>query len=452
MSYIWSIARRFLFATDANGRPALIPYLGMLGIALGVMVLIVVNAIYAGYGDTIQKRLLASTGHILVRGTSGVVSDWAEATTIIENAIDDKTSLRVDPTIQRQVLLRRTQGKPTAAIVVNDCDLSDPLSALFCDVPVDANTDVQQRPAGKDQGAQLNAYHPTTVVERYSLGPEALAALERGELVLGRRLAETLGVMVGDDLRLVAPPPDAASVDPGRNAAVSVVLRIGALVDFGLYLADAGWAILSFEQAAEILQMHEASDRLEVFFSDLEAVERLGPLIQGELGAQHLVYNMKAQIARQTAYIQQEQQLIAIVVGMTLLVASVGIVSGLVMLVHDKRKEIAVIRTMGARQRDIMAIFVIAGGGIGLIGLALGVGLGCVIALNADGIRLFLEGVTGTELFPVQHFNVTSLPSKLEWPTVLYTCLFATVLVLMASLYPAWQASRVDPALGVKGV
>lgn len=451
MSYIWSIARRFLFATDANGRPALIPYLGMLGIALGVMVLIVVNAIYAGYGDTIQKRLLASTGHILIRGTSGVVSDWSEATTIIENAIDDKTSLRVDPTIQRQVLLRRTQGEPAAAIVANDCDLSDPLSALFCDVPVDANADVQQ-PAGKDQGAQLNAYHPTTVVDRYSLGPEALAALERGELVLGRRLAEALGVMPGDDLRLVAPPPDAASIDTSRNTAVSVLLRVGALADFGLYLADAGWAILSFEQATEILQMQEASDRLEVFFGDLEAVERLGPSIQAALGAQHLVYNMKAQVARQTAYIQQEQQLIAIVVGMTLLVASVGIVSGLVMLVHDKRKEIAVIRTMGARQRDIMAIFVIAGGGIGLIGLSLGVGLGCVIALNADGIRLFLEGVTGTELFPVQHFNVTSLPSKLEWPTVLYTSLFATVLVLMASLYPAWQASRVDPALGVKGV
>ena len=452
MSYIWSIARRFLFATDANGRPALIPYLGMLGIALGVMVLIVVNAIYAGYGDTIQKRLLASTGHILVRGTSGVVSDWSEATTIIENVIDDRTSLRVDPTIQRQVLLRRTQGGAEAAIVANDCDLSDPLSALFCDVPVDANTDVQQRPAGKDQGAQLNAYHPTTVVERYNLGPEALAALERGELVLGRRLAEALGVMVGDDLRLVAPPPDAASVDPGRNTAVSVLLPVGALVDFGLYLADAGWAILSFDQAAEILQMREASDRLEVFFDDLEAVERFGPSIQAALGPQHLVYNMKAQVALQTAYIQQEQQLIAIVVGMTLLVASVGIVSGLVMLVHDKRKEIAVIRTMGARQRDIMAIFVIAGGGIGFIGLAIGVGLGCVIALNADGIRLFLEGVTGAELFPVQHFNVTSLPSKLEGPTVLYTCLFATVLVLMASLYPAWQASRVDPALGVKGV
>ena len=87
----------------------------MLGIALGVMVLIVVNAIYAGYGDTIQKRLLASTGHILVRGTSGVVSDWPDAASIIDNAIDDGTSLRVDPTIQRQVLLRRTPGEQAAA-------------------------------------------------------------------------------------------------------------------------------------------------------------------------------------------------------------------------------------------------------------------------------------------------------------------------------------------------
>ena len=88
----------------------------------------------------------------------------------------------------------------------------------------------------------------------------------------------------GDDLRVVAPPPDAASVDPGKNSAVSVLLRVGALVDFGLYLADASWAILSLEQATDILQMHEASDRLELFFADLEAVERLGPSIQAALG------------------------------------------------------------------------------------------------------------------------------------------------------------------------
>jgi len=448
--YIWNIARRFLFATDANGRPALIPYLGMIGIALGVMVLIVVNAIYAGYGEAIQKRLLATTGHMLVRGTDGAVADWSDAVVTIHDAVSDRAEITVHPTIQRQVLLRRTQNDRSILAMGNDCDLSDPLSALFCDVSTQTPAPADA-PTGKDQGAQLNAYDPQAFVERYNFEPTVRRALDDGALVLGRRLAEALDVSVGDEIRLVAPPPDAGSIDPSKRTAVSVVLPVGALVDFGLYLADAGWAVLSFDKASAILQMEGASDRLEIFLADLDAVESVGPMVQTALGPNHLVYNMKAQVARQTAYIQQEQQLIAIVVGMTLLVASVGIVSGLVMLVHDKRKEIAVIRTMGARQRDILAIFMIAGGGIGLFGLALGVGLGVLIALNANDIRLFLEAVTGAELFPIQHFNVTILPSKLEWQTVLYTGLFAGVLVLFASLYPAWQASRVDPALGVKG-
>ena len=451
MAFIFSIARRYLFATDADGRAALIPYIGVLSVALGVIVLIVVNAIYAGYSDTIQRRLLATSGHLLLQDHGAPIDDWQNVASEVESIVDERTAISVFPVLSRQVLLRQTQTNTEQN--GSGCDLSDPLTALFCDVSVPDNQPAADSVSstGKDQAAQLWAYSPAALEAKFNFPPPVLEAFERGELVLGRRLAQSLDVRVGDQLRVVAPPFDPNSPEPEQRAALSVTLPIGALADFGLYVADAGWAVLDFQTAQRVFKAGFGSDTLELFVDELHLVDTIGAEIQAALWPQMRVINMKNQVAQATAYIRQEQQLIALVVGMTLLVASVGIVSGLVMLVYDKRREIAVLRTMGARQRDILLVFMLAGGGIGLIGVIVGVGLGVLIAANANEIRLLLEAGFGVELFPVKHFNITTLPSKLEWSTVIYTSVFAVSLTLVASLYPAWQASRTDPALGVKG-
>ena len=456
MRFVFAVAGRYLFARDSAGRPTIIPYIGVIGIALGVIVLIVVNAIYAGYSETLQRRLLAASGHVVIQGRQGPISDWQDvADTSL--AVGEPFSVRAAyPMFQRQVLLRRNQPSAAAA----GLDLDDTLSLLFGEViETDPAADTPQS-EGKDQGAQLTGFTAAGLAEKVSLSEEAQRAFHAGELILGERLAKNLGVQVGDELRIIAPAPDRGPGDANAgtttsdNQAIGQSVRVGAIQSFGLFLADSAWAVMDFDQAGVLLRDTRGADRIELFLDNLRdpSLSRgAARAIDTELGRNFLLFDQRQNVAFNVSFIQRERQQIALVVGMTLLVASVGIVSGLVMLVHDKRREIAVLRTMGASQGQVLSVFLVSGAGIGLFGLVLGLSLGCLIAWQVDEIRLFIEAVTGANLFPAEQFGISKLPSKIEPSTLVWTSLFTAALVFVAAAYPAWRAAQVDPALGVKG-
>jgi lipoprotein-releasing system permease protein len=374
----------------------------MLGIGMGVMVLITVLSVMNGFDEEIHKRFFGMAPEITVTGQDGELPEW--------QAIADK--LKNIPGVEAVAPFVAEQGLLTYDGQVSPVMLTGVLP---------------------EQESNL-----THLDEKLLLGD--LSRMKHFGMVLGRGLADTLGVMVGDKVTVMIPKATVTLVgmEP-RFKRFTVVGIFSAGTGFNF---DSKLAFLHMDDAQKLMQLGDAVSGLKLRISDVYDAPRLTDEIDRMLGEGYRVGNWTEQFGAFFQAVKMEKTMMFMILLLIIAVAAFNLVSSLVMLVNDKQADIAILRTMGATPRFILGIFVFQGMLIGMLGTLIGLGAGVLLASNATDIVNALQAFLGVQVLSSNIYFVDYLPSKILCSDLLKVCGIALGMSFIATLYPAWRASR----------
>jgi len=394
-------------ATRRNGFISFISGVSMLGIALGVAALIVVLSVMNGFQKEVRDRMLGVLSHVEVfTPDGGALPD--PATTLRELRAHPEV-VGAAPFIAAQGLLAR--GEDMKGVLLRGIDPT-------------------QEPAVTSLAGEL----AKTVLPQ--LQPGAFG------IVLGGALAQSLGLQVGDAVTLVAP---SGQVTPAGVVPRLKQMSVVGIFDSGHYEYDSTLAFVHIDDAARIFRL-EGPTGIRLKLKDLhrarEVTHELAAMVSGDL----LLRDWTRQNRTWFAAVQLEKRMMFIILTLIVAVAAFNLVSTLVMTVTDKRADIAILRTLGASPRSIMAIFVVQGAFVGVIGTLAGLLLGLGIAFNIDTLVPALESLLGARFLPQDIYLISSMPSDPQQGDILPIALISLALAFVATLYPSWRASRVNPA------
>ncbi len=400
------VAFRYLRARRKEGFVSVIAAFSFLGIVLGVATLIIVMAVMNGFRQELLSRVLGLNGHLGVYAVHGTVLNDYEA--LAEKSATVKGVNLVMPLIEGQVMVssvRSAQGAVVRGIRPQD----------FAKRPILADSIV---------GGRAEAFSdPNTVF-------------------IGDRLAQKLGVYVGEEISLISPK--------GTVTAFGSVPRmrsytVGGTFSVGMYEYDSAFIFMPMDEAQKFFNMDNTVTNLEVFLDRHDLVSSAQPQMAASLGAGVRIYDWQRSNAAFFNAIQVERNVMFLILTLIILVASFNMISGLIMLVKDKGRDIAVLRTMGATRGMIMRIFFMSGASIGFFGTLFGVIFGLLFCDNIESIRRFLEKLAGTDLFAAEIYFLTRLPAEVDPVEVVAVVVMALFLSFAATLYPSWRAARLDP-------
>ncbi|MBW6392229.1 MAG: lipoprotein-releasing ABC transporter permease subunit [Halomonas sp.] len=399
------IGLRYVRAKRRNHFISFISMTSMLGLMLGVAVLILVLSVMNGFDYELRTRILGMVPHTKIESRSGLV-EW-EA--LAEQLMQRERVIGAAPYVEQQGMFSV---------------------------------------AGRNEGAMVNGIHPQWEDRVSIIGNHmrqgSLDDLQPGEwnVVLGSLLARHLGVGVGDRVTLLVPE---ASITPAgvfprlKRFTVSGIFSVGADLDANLAYAN-------IEDMQTLARLGDAVGGLRLELDDLFAAGAETRAIVNQLGSGYRGLDWTYSHGNLFQAIQMEKRMIALLLTVIIAVAAFNIVSTLVMVVTDKHADIAILRTIGATPRSIMGIFVVQGLAIGIIGIAIGVGLGILLALTVSDLIGWVESVFGIQFLDAGVYFISDLPSRLHWDDVRDIVAAAFGLTFLSTLYPAWRASRVQPA------
>ena len=399
------ILRRYLSPRRQEGFLSVIAGFSLVGIALGVATLIIVMSVMNGFRAELMGQILGLNGHVRISAGPEPLAEYA---VLAERLAAVRNVVHVTPLIEGQVMVTE-KGTASGALV----------RGL-------APADLRANPR---------------IVK--SLALPDITDLAAGEVMIGVRMAERLGLNIGDSLTVVSPQFNrtAFGVLPRYKT-----FRIANLFNLGMYDFDNNFIFMSLDEARGFFRLPEGT----VAVLDIQATDATDiPALTGDLAAAAgrpvLIRDWQQSNASFFNAVQVERNVMFLILTLIILVAAFNIISSLIMLVKNKTRDIAVLRTLGATPRTIMRIFMTSGLLIGGIGTLTGVLLGVTFTLNIEHVRQALEALTGTKLFPGDVYFLTKLPAKLETAEVTAVCLMALTLSFLAALYPAWRAGRIDP-------
>lgn len=403
------VGLRYTRAKRRNHFISFISMTSMVGIALGVAALIVVLSVMNGFQQELRSRILGVASHLQITGPDNQLSDWQ----FIAGRVKDEAHVQAAaPYIMAQGML--SYGQAVQGAIVRGV-----------------------MPAEEDRVAEIGAH----------MRAGSLSDLHAGEfgIVLGAELAQSLGVLVGDKVVLMAPQ--------GQFTPTGIVprikqFRVVGLFQMGMYEYDAGLALIHMDDAAVLYRMGDKVSGLRLKLDDLF----LAPSISNQLTTKlsdighYFVSDWTQQHANFFRAVQMEKRVMFIILALIVAVAAFNIVSTLVMAVTDKRADIAIMRTFGASPRSIMQIFIVQGALIGAIGTVVGAVIGIIVALNIDVIVPAIERLFNTQFLAKDVYYISDLPSQLLWSDVSMIILLSFALSLLATLYPSWRAAKMNPA------
>ncbi len=401
-----TVAARYLRARRQEGFVSVIAGFSFLGIALGVAALIIVLAVMNGFRHELLGRILGVNGHITVYGQGARLDAFDSLGKRLET-IDGVLS--VIPIVDGQVLAASARGGSSGALV----------RGIRAD-------DLMRRAIIAD-----------TVTEG------GLERFEGGDAVIvGARLAQRLGLGVGDRITLISPQgtPTAFGTVPRSRAYV-----IGGTFEVGMYEYDNGFVLMPLAAAQVYFRLGGAVTGIELFIADPDAVRPVRRKVAEVVGGRGRVFDWQQANAQFFGAIKVERNVMFIILTLIIVVAAFNIISSLIMLVKDKGRDIAILRTMGATRGMVMRIFFLTGVSIGVVGTFVGVVLGIAFAANIETIRRWLEGFTDTDLFAAELYFLSQLPARIEAGEVVTVVAMSLVLSLLATVYPSWRAARLDP-------
>jgi lipoprotein-releasing system permease protein len=398
------VAFRYLRARRQEGFVSVIAIFSLLGIALGVATLIIVMSVMNGFRADLLGRILGLNGHLGVYAQSGPLADFdADATKVSE--VPGVTG--VTPLIEGQVMATTEIG--AAGALVRGIRPED----------------LRRRPLVADHIVQ-----------------GSLADFDDDGVAVGDRLARRLGVAVGSAITIISPQGTATAF--GTMPRIKTY-NVVALFDVGMYEYDNSFIFVPLEAAQLFFRLPNAVTSLEVFVADPDQVREDRRLIAAALGGHVRIVDWQQANSSLFNAVEIERNVMFLILTLIIVVAAFNIISSMIMMVKDKGRDIAILRTMGASRGAILRIFVLSGASIGVVGTLAGLLLGVVFTRNLEAIRQALQKVIGTDLFAAEIYFFTRIPARLDPGEVAAVAFMALALSFLATLYPSWRAARLDP-------
>lgn len=400
------VAWRYLRSRRKETVISVIASISFLGIMLGVATLIVVMAVMNGFRAELLTRILGVNGHLIVQPLDMPLEDYEQVAGRINGVPGVQYAI---PLIDGQVLAQGNVGGGSGALVrgIRGADLGK--------ISIVANNIKQGSIAGFDTG-------------------EGVA--------IGSRMADNLGLLLGDTITLIAPDGD---VTPLGTTPRMKGYPITAIFEVGMSEYDSSIVYMPFSEAQLYFNMDGRAQAIEIYVDNPDNVDALKPKV--EEASQRPITMVDWRERNRTFFdaLQVERNVMFMILTLIVLVAALNIISGLIMLVKDKGHDIAILRTMGATRGAILRIFLMTGAAIGVVGTLAGVLLGVVICLNVERIRQFFSWLAGERLFNPELYFLSQLPARMDASETISVVLMALVLSFLATLFPAWRAARLDP-------
>ncbi|MCK6418515.1 MAG: lipoprotein-releasing ABC transporter permease subunit [Alphaproteobacteria bacterium] len=398
------VAFRYLRARKAEGFVSVIAGFSFIGILLGVATLIIVMSVMNGFRAELFSRILGINGHMNVYAPGGPLTDYDYLRSIIAPM---PGIAQVTPIIEGQALLSR--------------------SGLASGVMV--------------RGMAWEDFRNRTLL-RDSIVSGTLDDYEDNALAIGKVLADKFHLKPGDTITLTSPQVKST---PFGSLPRQRSFKIAMVFDVQMHEYNAGFVFMPLDSAQTFFQMQGAVTTMEIFLKNADTLDDMRRTIALAVKDQAAVYDWRDSNKSFFNALQVERNVMFLILTMIILVAAFNIISSMIMLVKDKGPDIAIMRTMGASRASMMKIFILTGASIGVAGTAFGAAAGIAFALNIESVRQWLQSLTGTNLFSAEIYFLSKLPAQVEWHEVLSVVIMALTLSVLATLYPAWRAARLDP-------
>jgi len=399
------VASRYLRAKRKEGFISVITGFAFTGIALGVATLIIVMSVMNGFRHELLSRILGINGHI------GIMSPLGYPFNNYKQAIKDLAEIDnvkvVIPQVETQLLV--SAGKAAEGAMVRGISAQDLVKKPILEKAF--------------KTVDLNDFHDDNVV-------------------MGIRLATKMGVVPGDKVTLISPN--------GKVTAFGTVPRMKSYqvigtFEAGMYEYDSNFIFMPLEAAQKYMGLNDAVTHIDVTLDDDNALKTARKTIEESIGLGAYVYDWRQSNAAFFNAVDVERNVMFLILTLIILVAAFNIITALIMLVKDKGRDIAVLRTMGATKGMIMRVFFMDGAFVGVVGTALGLVLGLLFCYNIENIRQFLESLTGKELFSAEIYFLSQLPAKVDVTEVVMVATISLLLSFLATLYPSYRAAKFDP-------
>jgi len=398
------VAFRYLRARRAEGFVSVIAIFSLLGIMLGVATLIIVMSVMNGFRVEFVNHILGIEGHLSVLSANGPLADFDALDKRIR-AIPGIVAAR--PQVEGQVLASTNRGSTGVLVRGMRAD---------------------------DIAAQPLLAH--------AIEPSALERFKDDEVIVGVRLAQRLGVAPGGNVTIVSPNGNATAF--GTMPRIKTY-KVAGLFDLGMYQYDNNMILMPLAAAQLYFNTGAGVSSVEIFAQDPDNLDAVRTALGDLIGPAARIVDWRQSQASYINAIEIERNVMFLILTLIILVAAFNIISGMIMMVKDKGRDIAILRTMGATRGMILRIFILSGASIGVVGTFLGFVIGTEFALHIEAIRQFVQDIVGVNLFSAEIYFFTRIPAQVYVSDVVTVVAMAFALSFLATLYPSWRAARLDP-------
>jgi len=404
-AFEWMLAGRYLRSKRRETFISVISGFSFAGIMLGVATLIIVMAVMNGFRAELLDRILGLNGHLIVQPVDGELSDYVDVSARLNNVEGVKLAV---PLIEGQALVSSGTGGSGALVRgIREMDLKRVESVA------------------------------TTIKDG------TLDGFDSGEgVAIGIRMANTMGLRVGDNITLISPEGD---VTPFGTTPRVKAYPVSAIFEVGMSEYDSTFVFMPLSESQLYFNSEGKVTIIELFVDNPDKVQEMRAPVEDAAERPLFLTDWTQRNATFFSALQVERNVMFFILTLIVLVAALNIISGLFMLVKDKGRDIAILRTMGATRGAIMRIFFMTGAAIGVFGTIAGVILGVVVCLNVESIRQFFSWLSGTTLFNPELYFLSQLPAKMDVGETVMVVAMALILSFLATLFPAWRAARLDP-------
>ncbi|MFB2552292.1 lipoprotein-releasing ABC transporter permease subunit [Ensifer soli] len=405
------VAWRYLRSRRKEAFISIIAGFSFIGIMLGVATLIIVMAVMNGFRTELISRILGINGHMIVQTLDGPMNDYSDLAGRIAGVSGVTMAI---PMIEGQTLASGPGGAGTGALV---------------------------------RGVRADDLSKMKSISDHITSGDLVGYAAGTGVAIGSRMADQLGLTAGATITLVAPEGDVTPL--GVNPRVKSY-TVSAIFEIGMSEYDASIIFMPLEEAQLYFNAEGIAQSIELFVSDPDAVDALRKPVEDAAGRQVLITDWRDRNKTFFSALQVERNVMFMILTLIVLVAALNIVSGLIMLVKDKGSDIAILRTMGATSGAVMRIFFMTGAAIGIVGTFAGVILGVIVCLNVESIRQFFSYISGTTLFNPELYFLSQLPADMNAGETVAVVVMALALSFLATIFPAWRASRLDPVQALR--
>ena len=402
-----TIAFRYIRSRRAEGFISISAWFSLIGIILGVATLIVVMSVMNGFRAELVDRILGINGHLIVyKKNEPLISNYNE---IVNKILDVTDVVAVTPHLEGQALAK-TKNTVTG-VIVRGTKWSDLAAKKLLWNSLDE--------------AAFNNFK------------------NKNQIIIGYRLAQRLNVKIGEYISLVSPNGIETALG---SLPVSQNFIVGGYFDIGMYEYDNNFIFIPWKKAENFFSLRGIAHGIEIFLKDQSFTSVVYSKLKNKVGNNLVIIDWKKRNSSFMNALAVEKNVMFVILTLIIIVAAFNIISSMIMLVQTKKADIALMRTMGASKYLIMRIFLLTGSVIGFLGTFLGGIIGVIFSYNIQEIRVFLSQILGQELFSPEIYFLSKLPSKINFEEVFFVISISIFLTLLASIFPAWKASKISPA------